>query len=133
MLDERIEHSQEGWPVKLLHLTRGNQTLDGAVVIAVLGRVPPSRRQCFASPTAIIDADGQVRCPFIDRNGEIDAEFIVGTTIELRDNMRQLCDAAKLSDDERRAFFEALGKWIEKDYRATSSADPDFLIGSPKN
>ena len=46
----------------------------------------------------------------------------IGTTIAVRDSLRQLCDHCRLSDSDRQEFFAEFQKWIRKDYRAKSEA-----------
>lgn len=123
-LDERIEYSQETWPGKLLKLTKCNKTLTGCIVIAILGRAPDNPPR-FVQPTARIDEFGRIICALQHRwqvHGQCERDFIVGTTIAVRDDLRALADAAKLSDTERQQFFTAFAKWIERDERAIKSS-----------
>ena len=135
------------WEGQLIIATKGNQSLMGCVVIAILRRAP-SNPPRFIYPTARIDADGRLFCPFEDRHGRkwIDYDELVqtpggvarqptvdewklggktfspGTVIEVRDEMRRLADFCKLSDADRIAFFAEFGKWIERDERANQSS-----------
>lgn len=137
----------ENWARKAIRATKGNQSLLGCVVIAMLGRAA-SNPPRFISPTAKIDAVGRIFCPLEDRHGRRWIEypervpdvpgsllmrtpradewsaggitFSPGTVTEVRDELRRLADHLKLIDADRTAMFEEFRKWIESDARASS-------------
>ena len=44
----------------------------------------------------------------------------IGTTIAVRDNLRELCEHCRLSDQDRLELFSEFSKWVRKDYRVKS-------------
>ena len=109
------------WKVKAITATRGNQTMIGAVVCAILGQMP-GRPPRFAGLATIWDngrilVDGQMR-------GQTQfAAVDIGTVAEVNDSLRKLADHCRFTDDERKALFTEFSKWIERDLRAKSTLD----------
>lgn len=129
MADEEIERIEAGWRSRAVVVTKGNQTMLGCIVQAVIG-VAASNPPTFGL-TAIIDVDGIVRTNMIKRNrttGENEAHIGVplGTTIQLRDAWRRLADAVRANDTEREEMFDLLRKWAGTDFRAI--LDPEQQV-----
>lgn len=119
MSKEEIERAAERWEIKALTYQRANQTKLGCILIAVLGRMPENPPRVGLTG-AIITEGGMVCC---DMQLNPCASFkltAIGTTKELVDELRQLCDKLKLPDVDREAMFALVRKWIVKDYRAVS-------------
>ena len=105
------------WQWRVVRASFGTTT--GCLVQAMLAKQPKSG-PAFGIHCDI-DADGYVTTmvrriqegkvylpPQVER---------IGTTIAVRDNLRELCDHCKLNDNDRQAFFAEFQKWIRKDYR----------------
>jgi hypothetical protein len=127
--DEEIERIEAGWRSRAVVATRGNQTMLGCIVQAVIG-VAASNPPTFGL-TAIIDANGIVRTNMIKRNratGRNEGHIGVplGTTIQIRDEWRTLADAIKATDAEREEMFDLLKRWVGTDFRAI--LDPEQQV-----
>jgi hypothetical protein len=124
-----IERLEAGWRSRAVMATRGNQTMLGCMVQAVIGVAannPPTM-----GITAIIDADGIVRTNLIKRDRATGANVAhvgvpVGSTIQVRDEWRFLADHIKATDAEREEMFDLLRKWAGTDFRAI--LDPEQQV-----
>jgi hypothetical protein len=96
--------------------TRGNQTLLGCILLAVLGKAA-SNPPRFGSG-AVIRLDGTVTAHFQGRNGAWTEGAHIANIIEVRDGFRRLADALDLGDEDRGDMFTELAKWITHDERA---------------
>jgi len=115
------EQERASWQYRAIALTRGNSTMLGTLILAVLGRSakhPPAMGQ-----NAIITTDGMIVTQVLTRAGILHKAVPIGRVSEVVDELRRLCDTAKLDDAERQALFASVRAWIVKDYRATS--DPE--------
>lgn len=92
-------------------------TTVGAIIMAMLAKEPRSG-PAFGKNCDILE-DGMVVTP-VRRNGKWGAPERLGTTIDVRNNLRTLCDHCKLNDADRLALFIEFGKWIRKDHRVRS-------------
>ena len=109
------------WMSKSIMATRGNQTVTGMIVLAMLGKVSENPPRIVGS--AEISPDGFVLAPFQDR-GMTDCEIVaVCRAQELIDQFRRLADHLKLTEGEREAMFFELRAWVAKDHRA----EPSYL------
>lgn len=111
------QQEQNSWPYKAVLATRGNQTLMGCVVLAVIGRQP--KHPPYIASAATVDQDGLVwvQMARIKDGGQISLACI-GNIIDVRDDFRRLADHLKLDDGERIDMFEELRKWVAIDMRA---------------
>ncbi len=105
------------WRLRAIAATRGNQTLLGTILIAVLQKSilhnpPRFGRQC------VITRDGQVFAPYQGKDLKFNSAAFVCTADELRDGFRDLADKLKLNDADRAEMFGELRKWVQKDFRA---------------
>ena len=129
MADVEAERIEAGWRSRAVIVTRGNQTMLGCIVQAVIGVAasnPPT-----LGLTAIIDAGGIVRSNLIKRNratgrNEAHVGVPLGSTIALRDEWRRLADAIKATDAEREEMFDLLRRWAGTDFRAI--LDPEQQV-----
>lgn len=119
MNEEKREKAKRTWQYKVVEATRGNQTMLGAVVIAMLNKqsAHPPR---FWRNGATIDADGYVHSELQDRTG-IWKRICIGHATDLAKELNILADQCKLHDHERLALFSEAQKWISRDARATSN------------
>lgn len=103
------------WQWRILRASFGTTT--GLIAMAMLAKVP--KHGMAFGETADIRIDGMVETLFRDR-GQWRPPTIIGSIIDVRDNMRRLCDHCKLSDNDRESVFTELRKWIKRDHRAKS-------------
>jgi hypothetical protein len=104
-----------GWPYRVTRASIGTTT--GLIVLAMLAK-EPKVGPAFGQTCEIL-LDGKVTTP-VRRNGVWGRREVIGTTISVRDNMRELADHCKLSDADRTAMFAELQRWIKRDMRAKS-------------
>lgn len=110
-----IYDESRSWQWRVLRASLGTTT--GSIVQAMFLK-RPKVGPAFGDTCDILP-DGKVISP-VRRYGVWGRPEVVGTVESVRDNIRTLADHCKLSDADREALFEALRKWIRKDYRATS-------------
>ena len=103
------------WQYRVIRSSMGTTT--GLIVMAMLAKEP--RLGPALGHNCDILTDGRVVTP-VRRNGEWGPAEVIGTTISVRDNLRELADHCKLNDADRTAMFAELQKWIHKDHRAKS-------------
>lgn len=120
-LTEAQERERASWQYRVIAASRGNSTLIGTLVLAVLGRNAKSAPA--AGENAIITDNGWIVTKFLTREGKLHEAAPVGRVSDIVDVLRQLSDAALLNDAERVEFFAQVRAWIVRDYRATS--DPE--------
>src|ERR1035437_10522750 len=112
-----IYDESRSWQWRTIRASFGSTT--GCLVQAMLAKQPRSGPAFGTS--CDIDADGYVTT--IVRRIQEGKVYLppkverIGTTISVRDNLRQLCDHCKLSDNDRQAFFAEFQKWIRRDAR----------------
>lgn len=117
---QRQELAKSSWPYRVVEATRGNQTMLGAILLAVLGKA--ARNPPWVSSTGRIVSDEGGR-------GVLVIDLVTRRRMELRDapvcyvdeftgQLRRLADELKLPDDQREALFLAVRKWIANDERA---------------
>lgn len=119
-IDQAVQ--RETWQYRAVEATGGNQSKLGAIVLAILGKFPPSGRNMFGR-TCTITSDGYVMADFTDRDGELHLGAFVGDVADLIRNFRGLADHLKLKDAERQEMFAELRKWIAKDWRSNPEYD----------
>ncbi len=134
------------WKLRAIALTKGNKSLMGALVIAMLGRKcnPP----CFAPasfgsdvPADLPQADFsegewcgvKKGYPWIDKQGFVRMVYRSSLTspwtighehvTDFRDRFRRLADMLDLSDADRVAMFDEVKKFLVRDERAVSLID----------
>ncbi len=126
------EAQRATWQYRAILATRGNQTMMGCVVQAILGRAASNPPRLGL--TAVISEDGYVFTNMVDRHGRLhgagpEAVFpplCLGSVAGLVGEFRALADQLKLEDVDREAMFTELRKWITADFRAI--LDPDDEI-----
>lgn len=108
------------WQDRAVEATRGNKTVRGAVLLAMLSRsgTPP----CFGR-TATITKDGWVHSTMVHKSGRIYVDQIVCYKQDMIDGFRELADTLKFTDQERTELLAELRKWIARD----DSAEYDVL------
>jgi len=108
---------RQTWQYRAVAATRGNQTMLGCILLAVIGR--NAKNPPWFEPGAEIDADGFLLANFVGKDRVDHHQLIpVATVKDLVDEFRRLADAIKLDDADRIAMFAALRAWIVKDHRA---------------
>lgn len=120
-LTEAQEKERASWQYRVIAASRGNSTLLGTLVLAVLGRNATSAPA--AGENAIITDNGWIVTKFLTRDGKLHEAAPVGRVSDIVDVLRKLSDVARLNDAERVEFFAQVRAWIARDYRATS--DPE--------
>ena len=111
--------TNDHWKLRIIAKTRGNQTMMGAVVLAILGHIPP--RGPYYRGLAEISRDGVVWAKLYSRNVLIGRKVPIATITDFTDELRRLADLCKMDDREVADLFEEAKKWIERDHRATST------------
>lgn len=107
---------RQGWAYRLIEALRGNQTLMGAIVIAIAGRAPNHPPRILTG--GVVSADGYLLVNFEARaEPGVAKQVVIGPIEMVRDQYRMLCDSLGLPDDEREKFFGEFRKWIVKDCR----------------
>lgn len=107
--------ARQDWRFRAVTATRGNQTMLGAIVIAVLGMQRDTKPQFGRS--ANISPEGVVYSEFTARDGTVHPAQVIGTLDYLLREWRNLMDAIKLNDEDRTAMALALRSWINEDQR----------------
>lgn len=103
------------WQYRVMRASLGTTT--GLIIMAMLAKEP--RIGPALGQTCEILPDGRVITP-VRRNNVWGKPEVIGTTITVRDNLRELADHCKLPDGDRAAMFAELQKWISRDHRAQS-------------
>jgi hypothetical protein len=126
--EERREAERQSWQFKVIAATRGNQTLFGACLLSIIGRVasnPP-----WVGMTAVITPAGDLLANVQSRQnhaaGFHPVPCSLGPISVFVDQCRRVADETKLDDAQRIAFFDEVRKWITHDFRAIN--DPDYLV-----
>lgn len=115
-IEDRREAERQTWQYRAVQATRGNQTMLGTIVLAVIGR--NAKHPPWFEPGAEIADDGILLANFVDRGLRDHGLVPVARLSQVVDEFRRLADHIKLTDDERKSMFDALRKWIAKDHRA---------------
>jgi len=110
---------RQGWRYRTILATKGNQSMMGALVIAVCGKRPSNGPRIMDSGK--IDIEGNVTCTFQTRDGTIHENFRWCSVEELTDEFSRLADRLKLPDHERVEMFGEVRRWISKDERAETT------------
>jgi hypothetical protein len=109
------------WQFRAEEATQGNESKLGAILLGVLKR-SPHKPPAYGSKAAI-GTDDKVFADYLDRAGIYHKAAYVCDVGELVVNFRGLADHLKLNDKDRKEMFDALRKWIVKDYRAVSDVN----------
>jgi len=120
-LTEAQERERLSWQYRVIAETKGNSTMLGCLLLAVMGRNAKSAPAM--GENAIITTDGIIVTQFLTKHGRLHKAVPIGRVSEIVTELRQLSDKLKLPDDDRVAMFAEMRKWIARDYRATS--DPE--------
>jgi hypothetical protein len=117
--DSDIFDGARSWQWRTIRASLGTTT--GAIVQAMLAKQP--KNGPALGLTCDITAEGMVETLVREKKGRLflpPQRMVIGSVIDVRDNLRRLCDHCKLDDKDRVAFFAEFQKWIRKDYRAKS-------------
>ena len=106
------------WKLRIVDATRGNQTMMGALVLAILN-VEPNKRPFFRG-LGTIDKDGVVWAMLYAKSMIMPRLTPLGTVQQVMDELRALADHAKMDEREAEEFFTEVRKWIVRDQRAKS-------------
>jgi hypothetical protein len=106
------------WKLRALYATRGQQTMMGAIVLAILGHVP--RRRPYIKGLAEIGKDGMVWAKLYPKSMLIPRKVPLCPVQDFTDELNRLADQCKFDDRERGELFTEARKWIERDHRAQS-------------
>lgn len=113
--DRDVYDEARSWQWRVMRASLGTTT--GAIIQAMFLKRPKTG-PAFGD-TCDIMHDGKVATK-VRRNGIWGNPEVIGTVQSVRDNVRLLADHVKLNDADREALFDALRKWVRKDFRAES-------------
>lgn len=125
-------YERASWQFRAIQRTRGNQTLIGTILLAVLDKSYRLSAKRFGRQ-AEIAPDGTVYAPYQAADGSLHPQMAVCNIQDMIQSFRRLADALKLSDNERIEMFQKLRQWIVKDARILKDFDPGVPIPEPKN
>ncbi len=119
-LDEWRERERQHWLFRAVQATRGNQTLLGCLVLAVMNK--NAKHPPWLSPRGMtIWPDGRVVTAAILRPGQSEQPMALGRISDVVANWRELADTIKATDAERVQMFDELRKHVQKDMRPQGS------------
>lgn len=123
---------RDTWQYRAVKATRGNQTLIGTILIAVLDKSWTLSGKRFGRE-AEIGPDGTTYAPYQDANGQLHAQVAICNIQDIIIGFRRLADALKLGDKDRTEMFMMLRRWVARDARILKQFDPGVPIPEPKN
>jgi hypothetical protein len=106
------------WKLRALYATRGQQTMMGAIVLAIIGHIP--RRRPYIRGLAEIDSTGVIWAKLYPKSVLIPRKVPLCKVQDYTDELNRLADLCKFDDRERNELFTEARKWIERDHRAKS-------------
>jgi hypothetical protein len=106
------------WKLRAIDATRGNKSMLGAILLAMLNHVPNKRP--YFKGLGHINKEGFVSCKFYPRGLLLPRKVVIGTVQSWTDELRRLADMVHMDDKEVHELFEEARKWIERDERAVS-------------
>jgi len=124
-LDDRAAQ-RHTWQYRAIEATRGNQTLLGSILIAVLDKSHMVTCKRFGRE-AEIDQGGTVWAPYQDANGKLHAQMQVCHVQDMIAGFRKLADKLKLKDSERVEMFQKLRQWVVRDARIVKEWTKDSV------
>lgn len=108
------------WQYRAIKFTGGNQTIEGCIILAILGwqhgRHPPRFGRL-----ARIDKNGILFSNMQTKAGAMIRDHKLGPIADIVESFKRLADDLKLMDGERKQMFDELKKWCWKDDRAQST------------
>lgn len=132
MADERLTELQAAerstWLYRAVLHTKGNQTLLGCLVLAVMNK--NAKNPPWLLPKGMVIApDGTVwtGCITLEEGVKVERVLSLGNIKEVVGAWRRLADDIKASDAERIAMFDELRKHVMKDHRPQGSQLHDNL------
>lgn len=117
------EALRETWQFRVLEASRYNKSRLGLILLAIIGRSPPSPPMIMLEKGAYVRADGLLIADADLGNGRGVLATPLGTIGELNDNLRGLADHLKLSDKDRVAMFDLTRRWIAFDESANTNPE----------
>ncbi len=114
------EEQRATWQYRCLQRLRSNETLPGAILLAVLDksyRVHPPR----VGREGEIDEAGQVWAGYQAADGTLYAQMQLCHIDDLIMAFRRLADDLKLGDKDRTAMFDLIRRWVARDARLHKS------------
>ena len=106
------------WKAKVFAATRGTKT--GAIIDCALD-VARDALPRFEGK-AVVTSDGLLICDYVDRGGELRMGALVGSIVDLDENVENLIRHLALKSDEVEQLAAAVTNWIECDYRDIATA-----------
>lgn len=106
------------WKLRAIAATRGSTTMMGAVVLAIMGHVPP--RPPYFKGLARIDAQGVIHAKMRGRRELFAKERPLMPVQAYTDELKRLAELCQMDDSEARQLMDEGRKWIERDARAVS-------------
>ena len=104
--------NERSWQGRALERLRNNQTMPGAILLAVLGRATTPPR---LGRQAKINYQGIVITSLTSKSHGWNANIPICHKDDLVGAFRKLCDVLKFTDAERHELFLELRRWIERD------------------
>lgn len=112
---ERAEAERATWQYRAVAATRGNTSLLGCFVLAVIGR--NAKNPPWIEGNLTITPRGLVLADFVDKDRMETKQCTLCDVEDLKSNFRGLADALKLTDEETAEMFGELRKLIAFDLR----------------
>lgn len=109
------------WRLRVIYHTNGNQSLLGAVIIGVLGRMAP--RPPWVGKAATIQENGMVSAPFMSKAGHYSPNCVLFQSVEdMTGQFSRLADEVGLGDEDRIKLFREVRLWCARDLRKDKEA-----------
>lgn len=126
------DEQRQTWQYRAIKLLRGNQTLVGTILLAVLDKshLLTAKR---VGREGEIGPDGTVYAPYQAADGSLHPQMALCNIQDLIDSFRRVADRLKLSDSDRKDMFDKLRRWVARDARILKQFDPGIPIPEPKN
>lgn len=124
-LAETQERERASWQYRMVKHLRGNQTLTGALLLAILAKAPSNPPRILSG--GVIGENGEVMTTWESRKFPGKALTIsLGPIDALRDSFRAHCDTLNFTDAERTEIFDEFRRWIITDFRQAPNLLPDI-------
>lgn len=123
---------RQTWQYRAIKLLRGNQTLPGTILLAVLDKSHRLNSKRIGREGEI-GPDGTVYAPYQAADGSLHPQMALCNIQDLIACFRRVADTLKLTDADRKDLFDKLRRWIARDARILKQFDEGVPIPEPKS